>query len=404
MSLKRLAQVPDTASGARKTPPSPPARVTVAEIHSRFFVPSETFVYGYIAHLSRFRPVCLARQFVNLDAFPFPSRDAFPIGDQPHTPTGLLRAVSRALAGRDPYVERILRRERVRLLHAHFGPSGVRALMYKRGTRLPLVTTFYGHDVSALARDHVWRRRYSRLFEQGDLFLVEGPSLRDKLADLGCPRGKIEIQRIGIPVQEIAFRPRGPKPAGAKAVALFSGRFVEKKGLLVALAACAATRRRTQAFEFRIVGDGPLRAEVETAIERLDLKSCVKLLGFLGYREYLKEMAAADFFLHPSLTASDGDSEGGAPTTILEAQAAGLPILSTTHADIPNVVLPGKSALLAPEGDVTALAEHVALLVTEQERWQAMGAAGRQFVEEHHDIRREAQSLEDRYERLVRPA
>ncbi len=396
-----MADVPGIESGGYELQQMPPTRATVAEIHSQFFIPSETFIYGYIAHLSRLRPVCLADRFANLDAFPFPSRDSFVIVDRPYTPGGLFRVLFRKLARRDLHVERILRREKVRLLHAHFGPSGVRALTYKRGTRLPLVTTFYGYDVSALARAGVWRRRYSHLFVQGDLFLVEGPSLRDKLVDLGCPRGKIQVQRIGIPLQEISFRPRLPKPPGAKAVAIFSGRFVEKKGLLVALAACAAARRRTQAFEFRIIGDGPLRKEVENSIERLDMGSYVKLLGFLGYREYLKEMAAADFFLHPSLTASDGDSEGGAPTTILEAQAAGLPIISTTHADIPNIVLPGKSALLAPEGDVIALAEHIGLLITEQERWHHMGAAGRRYVEERHDIRRETESLEDRYERLI---
>jgi colanic acid/amylovoran biosynthesis glycosyltransferase len=375
--------------------------VTVAQIHEQFFAPSETFIYGAVSRLSRFRPICLANRFVNLEAFPFPAADSFETGEKRYTPQWLVRAVFRRLAGRDPYVERILRREKARLLHAHFGPSGVRALTYKRGTRLPLVTTFYGYDVSALARHDVWRRRYSRLFAEGDLFLVEGPSLGDKLVALGCPAGRIEVQRIGIPVHEIAFRPRSPRRSGEKAVAIFSGRFVEKKGLLVALGACAAARNRTEDFEFRIIGDGPLRGEVERTIERLGMESYVKLLGFLGYRDYLREMAAADFFLHPSLTAADGDSEGGAPTTILEAQAAGLPIVSTTHADNPNVVLPGKSSLLAPEGDVAALADHITLLVTEQDRWRPMGAAGRQFVEEHHDIRRQVEALEDRYERLI---
>jgi colanic acid/amylovoran biosynthesis glycosyltransferase len=386
---------------ADETSPGTPARVAVAQIHDQFFAPSETFIYGVVSRLSRFRAVCLAKRFVNLDAFPFPSADSFRIGEKRYTPPSLVRAVVRRLARRDRYVERILRRENVRLLHAHFGPSGVRALLYKRGTGLPLVTTFYGYDVSALARHYVWRRRYSRLFAQGDLFLVEGPSLGDKLAALGCPPAKIEVQRIGIPVHEIAFRARAPRPPGEKAVAIFSGRFVEKKGLEVALAACAAARKRTESFEFRIIGDGPLRPAIERTIERLGMASYVKLLGFLGYRNYLREMAAADFFLHPSTTARDGDTEGGAPTTILEAQATGLPIVSTTHADIPNVVVPGKSALLAPEGDVEALADHIARLVTEPERWRPMGAAGRQFVEEHHDVRRQVAALEDRYERLI---
>ncbi len=376
-------------------------RGSVAQVHEQFFRPSETFIYGQISRLRRFRTICLAERFVNLDAFPLRSADLFVTGERRYTLAWLLHASFRRLAGRDLHVERILRRENVRLLHAHFGPSGVRALRYKRGTRLPLVTTFYGYDVSTLARQDVWRRRYSRLFEQGDVFLVEGPFLGNRLVEIGCPERKVQILRIGIPVHEIAFRPRLPKAAGANAVAMFSGRFVEKKGLLVALEACAAVRKKQRGFELRIIGDGPLRKDVENTIERLDMRSYVKLLGFLGYREYLREMMAADFFLHPSLTASNGDSEGGAPTTILEAQATGLPVVSSVHADIPNVVLPGESALLAPEGSVTALAEQIGLLLASQERWRAMGAAGRRFVEEHHDIRRQAESLENLYERLV---
>jgi colanic acid/amylovoran/stewartan biosynthesis glycosyltransferase WcaL/AmsK/CpsK len=403
MSLRCLIPgVRGPAPGECEHPPAPTRRFTVAHVHHEFFPLSETFIYGQIRHLSRFRPVCLADRFVNLDAFPFPPADLFRCEAQRYTLSWLVDAAFRMLARRQLSVERILRRENVRLLHAHFGPSGVRALTYRRGMRLPLVTTFYGYDVSALARQDTWRRRYSRLFEEGDLFLAEGPFLKSRLVDLGCPERKILIQRIGIPVQEIAYRPRMPKPAGAKAVALFSGRFVEKKGLLVALEACAAVRKRNDGFELRIIGDGPLRNEVQNTVERLAMGTYVKLLGFLDYGDYLREMMAADLFLHPSLTARDGDSEGGAPTTILEAQAAGMPVVATTHADIPNVVLPDRSAVLAPEGDVAALAEHIALLIGEQERWASMGAAGRRFVEEHHDIRRLAESLEDRYEALLR--
>ena len=105
-----------------------------------------------------------------------------------------------------------------------------------------------------------------------------------------------------------------------------------------------------------------------------------KLLGFQQHENMIKEMDKSDIFISPSVTAANGDSEGGAPTTILEAQACGLPVLSTYHADIPNIVIPEKSALLAPERDAETLSNNLMTLLNEQERWKEMGGNGKNFI------------------------
>jgi colanic acid/amylovoran biosynthesis glycosyltransferase len=107
-------------------------------------------------------------------------------------------------------------------------------------------------------------------------------------------------------------------------------------------------------------------------------------------------------FLHPSVVDDEGRSEGGAPTTILEAQALGVPVVSTLHCDIPYVTRPGESALLVPERDGPALADALRTLLDDPARREAMGRAGRRHVEEHHDIAREAERLEHRYLALIR--
>jgi colanic acid/amylovoran biosynthesis glycosyltransferase len=104
-----------------------------------------------------------------------------------------------------------------------------------------------------------------------------------------------------------------------------------------------------------------------------------------------------DIFIQPSVTAADGDTEGGAPTTLLEAQALGVPVVATYHADIPHVVAPGESALLAPERDSEALAACLMKLLDAPERWSAMGRAGRRFIEEHHDAPSQVARLEELY-------
>jgi colanic acid/amylovoran biosynthesis glycosyltransferase len=121
----------------------------------------------------------------------------------------------------------------------------------------------------------------------------------------------------------------------------------------------------------------------------------------VSYCRFLEELDKADVFVAPSVTSDSGDSEGGAPTTIIEAQAAGLPIVATYHADIPFVVCEGQTALLAPERDVTTLKKHLRFFIDQPEALSAFGRAGRSFVERRHDIRLEARNLESRYRALL---
>lgn len=376
-------------------------RPIVAHIHGSFFVGSETFIYQYISRLEKFKPVCVAQSFVNLDQFPFPREDMYPLSAKRYSLRWLYRAFNNRVLNRNPALIRALKETGCSLLHAHFGTSGCIALPAKRRLRLPLVTTFYGFDLSK--REHVerYRERYKRLFAEGDLFLVEGPFMRERLIELGCPPEKIEIQRIAIPVRDIPFQARRPKAKGEKAILLFAGRFVEKKGLGYLIGAVATASRERDDFELRLIGSGPREEEIKAQVEGHGLADRVVFLGFLPYKRYLEELREADIFIHPSVTASDGDSEGGAPTVILEAQASGLPVLTTDHADIPNVVVPGKSALLSPERDWEGLAGNLLRLLEEQDRWEEMGRAGRYFIEERHDIEKEVHGLEDKYMMLM---
>ncbi len=381
--------------------PAGAGRSVVAHIHHRFFEKSETFIHNVTANLRRFYPVFIAWEYHNLDQFPIPLADRFSLTLTPGSWPWLLQGSGRRFLRRELPAERFLKKRHARLLHAHFGHDGVWALPLKRVLHLPLVTTFYGHDMSQAASLAGCEKGYRRLFAEGDLFLVEGPHMKKRLGEIGCPAEKIAIQRIAIPLARLPFHPRLPKKRGEKTILLFSGRFVEKKGLIIALQALRQARRAYTDFEFRIIGDGPLKPEIEQEIRNHGMSAYVRLLGFLNYNDYLEQMRDGDIFLHPSITAADGDSEGGAPTTILEAQALGLPVLSTRHADIPDVVVPGVSALLSAEQDIQGLAANIMRLLKEPDSWARMGETGRRHVEENHDSAREIPRLESRYAELI---
>jgi colanic acid/amylovoran biosynthesis glycosyltransferase len=120
----------------------------------------------------------------------------------------------------------------------------------------------------------------------------------------------------------------------------------------------------------------------------------------LDHDAYRQELTRAHILLQPSKTAADGETEGGAPTVLLEAQATGLPVISTTHADIPEYVKKGESGLLVDEGDVRGLAEALESLITQLDVRIGMGKLGRLHVVDNYNVSSEARKLEDIYEEI----
>ena len=380
-------------------------KIKIAHFNEAFFERSETFIYNYIANFTVFQPILFASKFINFELFPFPKEHSFTLpATFPKKMSGewfiakfFQKVFGSCFTGEDI----LCRKLNIKLIHAHFGPQGFYSVNWFEKTSIPVVTNFYGYDVSELPRDPMWAKRLKILFQKGRLFLVEGNFMRSKLIEIGCPADKVQIQRIAIPLDKLSFRKRLPKQKDEKVIFLFCGRFVEKKGLVYVIEAFAQIAKTNPHFEFRIIGTGPLQQHIENCISQFNLNENIKLLGFLNYQEYLKEMSLADIFIHPSVTSESGDSEGGAPTVILEAQAMGLPVVSTTHADIPNIVKPQKSALLSRERDLPSLVSNILSVLENQDQWAAMGEAGRAFVEQYHDIKKEVVSLEQKYSALL---
>jgi colanic acid/amylovoran biosynthesis glycosyltransferase len=151
------------------------------------------------------------------------------------------------------------------------------------------------------------------------------------------------------------------------------------------------------------VGDGILRNALTTQIEKLKLGGSIRLLGWKSQEEIVELLKQADILLAPSITGNDGDEEG-IPTTIMEAFALGLPVISTQHSGIPELVQDGQSGFLVPERDADALAQKLECLIKEPEKRHAMGRNGRTFVEQHHDIDQLNDQLVKIYQQLLNNA
>jgi len=325
------------------------------------------------------------------------------------SPVALLRALNPVATGRDALSLRTLYMmdgfaaadpSTYDVIHCHFGPNGVAGCALRDLLALPakLVTSFYGYDVS----HRRWRRRdgrYRRLFRKGDLFIAISDDMRARLADLGCPADRIALLPLGIDLRRFEVPQRGSGD-GDRTVVATVARLIEKKGLEYSIRAIAKLRDRNRQVLYKIIGDGPLRPQLQDLIEELGVGDAVQLLGWAdpaGVRELLEQ---ADIFVLPSVTAADGDQEG-TPTVLLEAQAMGLPVVSTLHAGIPEIVDDGRSGYLVRERDAEALAERLADLIGDRELRAELGRAGRANVEARHDARALAAQLEEIYRRLV---
>jgi colanic acid/amylovoran biosynthesis glycosyltransferase len=135
-------------------------------------------------------------------------------------------------------------------------------------------------------------------------------------------------------------------------------------------------------------------------IEKYNLTKKTKLMGYQPYSVFINEAYKHHIFLSPSITASDGDTEGGAPISIIEMMATGMPIVSTSHCDIPQIVIHEQTGLVADEHDIDGLVRNIVWWVEHSNRWEEIAQAGRKHVEDKFDVRIQSRKLESIYENL----
>ena len=242
---------------------------------------------------------------------------------------------------------------------AHFGPAGVTAAKLRElgVIRGKIATIFHGIDISSRDVLNHYTPEYQQLFRRGDLMLPISDLWAGRLQKMGCPREKIAVSRMGVDMTR--FSPRPVKAPATPLEIISVARLTEKKGLHVAIEACRQLKEQGVAFRYRILGIGPWERRLRTLIEQYQLEDVVEMPGFKPSHEVKAILDDADVFLLPSVTGADGDMEG-IPVALMEAMAVGIPVVSTLHSGIPELVEADKSGWLVPENDARALAQRLA--------------------------------------------
>ena len=365
---------------------------------------TENWIYSHIKHMDAVTSLVLARKLINLDQFPW--RPLYAPGTAGYYQ---FKVAGRLGARWHPSIySKSIARHQPDILHSHFGDVGWYDLPLASKHGLKHVVSFYGADISLLpAQNPVWKERYQELFSQSDLFLCEGPHMASSLVNLGCPEEKVRVQRLGVALDKISYMPRNLDEGNPLRI-LITGTFREKKGIPYALEAVGRLHEEGVNVQVTVIGDsrGFKQDEIEKqkildVIERFNMRSVTRLLGYQPYEEMIAEAYRHHVFLAPSVTASDGDTEGGAPVTIIEMVATGMPVVSSRHCDIPQVILDGRTGWLADERDVDRLAEHLRWLQENPDQWELFTGLGRQYIETNFDVRLQAKALAEIYQELA---
>lgn len=291
----------------------------------------------------------------------------------------------------------------VDVLHCHFGSNGIiGAHLKKLGFCKNLVVTFHGLDVSKVILSRKNGKIYKDLFDQADLILPISNLWRDALIGAGAPEHKTFVHHLGVDVDSVQQKAKETS-ASSKTRIITTARFTEKKGLPVALKGLADAIKKAPELEFQydIIGSGNDAAEITDLIEKLNLSQIVNLHGALSHSRVKEMLCNADIFMLPSHTAKNGDQEG-IPVSLMEAMAAGIPVLSTIHSGIPELIEDGYSGILVEEKNHQQLADAIIQLAECHKLRSQLAYNGRKTIEQDFNANKQNKYLVQMYEQLLR--
>ena len=344
-------------------------RPVVAHLVREWLWPTESFIPNQITSITSFHAVvdCVVKKDVRF--YPYPGGHV--VLDRLAGPR---RLEARALyAGRvcSPSAARSLvgaiRDQNAQVIHVHYLVEASFFSPVLRKARLPVVVSAYGYDVSEFPGRYLGLgvKYLRRAFSRVDIVLAMSANMERDLIALGCPAEKVRVHYHGIDTRRFRFEDRAYEEHEPLEV-LCVGRVEAGKGQHVLLAAAdQLVRDGGPRIRLRFVGDGPDRERLEQYAARLSWGDDITFTGYLPHQapRLVEEYKAADLFVLASRTTTSNEKEG-IPGTLVEAMAAGLPIISTYHGGIPGVIKHETNGLLVPENDVRATARALSTVLT----------------------------------------
>ncbi|MDQ3190812.1 MAG: glycosyltransferase [Bacteroidota bacterium] len=290
------------------------------------------------------------------------------------------------------------KKHNIKAILVEYGTNAVKYLPILKKANIPFIVHFHGYDASVKKILEANKIEYEILFEQAAYIIAVSRVMEAKLLLLGCAREKLIYNVYG---PNDGFFDVQPSYNNNTFVGI--GRFVDKKAPYYTILAFKKVVEKYKDAQLILAGEGNLLNMCENLVKHLKIQKNVVFPGKIAPEKYKNHLEKSLGFVQHSITANDGDMEG-TPVAIIEASAAGLPVVSTIHAGIPDVILNGETGLLVKEHDVDGMSEFMIKLLDDKEYAKQLGQAGKKRIKENFSMQRHLEILDNLLIRVIENA
>ncbi len=289
------------------------------------------------------------------------------------------------------------KKQKIDIVVAEYGLTAVAIANVCKYLNIPLVPIFHGQDASDQEILRKNETNYKELFRQSPKLIAVSKKIAKTLIELGCPNHKIQITPCA---PDDNFFNVNPLFKSKQFIGV--GRFVDKKAPYYTILAFNLVLKEFQNAKLILIGQGPLYNTCENLIKYLNIENNVILKGIVSPKEIEFYFENSICFVQHSVTALSGDSEG-TPVSILEANAAGLPIVSTKHSGISDVVINGETGYLVDEHDVEGMAQKMILILSDLKKAKSMGLKGKNYIKSNFSKKIHIDILDNMIHQILAP-
>jgi len=284
-------------------------------------------------------------------------------------------------------LEKCLKYLNIKVVIAEYLITGGYVVDVCKKHNIPLIATSLGYDISQYEVLETNMSRYKKLFNYSKSIIIVSNHMKKTILNIAKKDIRIKYSPIGATDDFFKITPT------FKTKQLFAlGRFVEKKAPYLTILAFNKALKIDNELTLIFGGDGPLLNLCKDLVKAFGLENKVTFLGEVNQSIQKQELKNSFAFIQHSKVAENGDSEG-TPVAILEACASGIPIISTFHAGINDVVVNERTGLLCLEGDVNKMAENIVKLSSNIDLTKKMGSEGRKYVKDNFSLKQHIEDL-----------
>ncbi len=277
------------------------------------------------------------------------------------------------------YFSRVLKKIRPDVVLAEYGTTASKIYRICEKRNIPLIIHFHGYDAHLKSDVQENWIDYKKMFSSCRAVIAVSKNMRSALIEIGANPNITFINPCGVDVSKFQFN----HVEKSKKYFLSVGRFVEKKAPQITLFAFYKFQKQYPDIKLIMIGDGPLLNACKDLSTALGIDEKVEFLGVQPHDTVQEYMKNASAYIQHSITAHDGDSEGS-PVSIAEAGACGLPVISTYHAGISDIVIHESTGFLINEKDADSMAAYMSKLISDQDNAREMGRKARKHIENYY--------------------